>query len=314
MVTSINVLPAPVQQRFDLKLLSRPQPQCIHKFFALKKRLPSRSGRILRMRRYNNLAQATVPLGPNGINPPPQQLAALDIDASVSWYGTYVLLTDQVTLINEDPVLNETASLLAQSLRETEDVLTRNMLQASATQINSVNGVNGDNPTNITRADIDGVVRTLMGNNAKFIANTIEGDLKFGTSPIRESYWAMTHTDMIADLEAVNGFVSVAQYANQGPVMSAEWGSVSNVRFLISSLGSISQNASLKSQNVYNVFITGQESYGCIDLDEASAMFIYRPLGYGDDPLLLRQSAGYKFAVAQALLNDAWIFNLRCTL
>jgi hypothetical protein len=41
------------------------------------------------------------------------------------------------------PVLNETASLLAQSLRETEDELTRNMLQSTATFINAVNGVNG---------------------------------------------------------------------------------------------------------------------------------------------------------------------------
>ncbi len=70
---------------------------------AMKKRLPERSGQILRMRRYNNLATATVPLGPTGINPPPQTLSALDIDAKVEWYGSYVLITDQVTLINEDP-------------------------------------------------------------------------------------------------------------------------------------------------------------------------------------------------------------------
>ena len=51
-----------------------------------------------------------------------------------------------------------------------------------------------------------------------------------------------------------------------------------------------------------------------IDLDGASAQFIYRPLGYGDDPLLLRQSAGFKFAQAERILNDAWIINLRMTL
>lgn len=41
---------------------------------------------------------------------------------------TYVIVTDQVTLINEDPVLNECASLLAQSLRESEDELTRSYI------------------------------------------------------------------------------------------------------------------------------------------------------------------------------------------
>jgi len=84
-ITTTTSLPAPVQQRFDMKLLSRPMPDLIHKLFAMKKRLPSRSGRTLRMRRYNNLLTATVPLGPSGINPPPQTLSAIDIDATVEF-------------------------------------------------------------------------------------------------------------------------------------------------------------------------------------------------------------------------------------
>lgn len=179
-ITTTNTLPAPVQQRFDMKLLSRIVPECIHNVMALKKRLPERSGSILRMRRYNNLQTATVPLGPSGLNPPAQTLSALDIDAKVNWYGTYVLLTDQVSLINEDPVLNETASLLAQSLRETEDQLTRDMLSATATSINCTGGGGGDNPTPLSLSDIQGVIRTLATANAKRITDSIEGDLKFG--------------------------------------------------------------------------------------------------------------------------------------
>jgi len=313
-ITTTTVLPAPVQQRFDLKLLSRPMPDLIHKLMAMKKRLPERSGQILRMRRYNNLATATVPLGPSGINPPPQTLSALDIDAKVEWYGSYVLITDQVSMINEDPVLNETASLLAQSLRETEDELTRNMLAATASFINCTGGVNGDNPTNITRTDIDGVIRTLVNNNARRLSMSIEGENKFGTSPVREAYWGMASAQIIPRLEAVNGFVSVAQYPSNMSQLTAEWGSVSNVRYLVSSVGSITPNASALGANVLNVFHTGAEAFACIDLDGASAQFIYRPLGYGDDPLMLRQSAGFKFAEAQRILNDAWIINLRCTL
>lgn len=87
MVTTIATLPAPVQQRFDMKLLSRPSPDCIHKTMALKKNLTERSGNILRMRRYTNLATATVPLGPTGLNPPAQNLSSVDVDATVNWYG-----------------------------------------------------------------------------------------------------------------------------------------------------------------------------------------------------------------------------------
>jgi len=119
---------------------------------------------------------------------------------------------------------------------------------------------------------------------------------------------------MIPDLEQVQGFIPSAQYPSQTNILSAEWGSASNLRFLVSSVGSISANASGLGADVYNIFVTGQESYACIDLDGASANFIYRPLGYGDDPLMLRQSCGYKFASAERILNDAWVLNLRASL
>jgi N4-gp56 family major capsid protein len=167
-ITTTAILPPPVQQRFDMKLLSRPMPDLIHKTMATKKRIPERSGRILRMRRYNNLNTATVPLGPGGLNPPAQVLTALDIDATINWYGTYVLITDQVTLINEDPVLNEAASLLSQSLRETEDELVRNMLLATAAFINCTNGVNGRQNGNIAVVKSSLIdLKTLMGNKAQ---------------------------------------------------------------------------------------------------------------------------------------------------
>ena len=37
-----------------------------------------------------------------------------------------------------------------------------------------------DNPTEITRFDVDGVVQTLLGNNAYTILDNIEGEDKFG--------------------------------------------------------------------------------------------------------------------------------------
>ena len=63
-------------------------------------------------------------------------------------------------------VLNEAAARLGVSLRQTEDQLTRDMLAATASFINCVGGVNGDIPTEITRPDVDNVVRTLLNNNA----------------------------------------------------------------------------------------------------------------------------------------------------
>lgn len=65
--------------------------------------MPRNGGTTLRMRRYNPLNTAMVPLGNSGVTPPPQNLTAVDIDAKISFYGTYVTLNEQVTLQNQDP-------------------------------------------------------------------------------------------------------------------------------------------------------------------------------------------------------------------
>lgn len=210
-------------------------------------------------------------------------------------------------------MLNEAAQRLGVSLRQTEDELTRNMLASTASFINSTHGTNGDNPTEMTREDIDTVIQTLAGNNAYTISDNIEGDDKFGTAPVRDAYFALGSTNLIRTIEAVEGFIPKAQYPYQETVMRPEWGSVSNLRFLLSSIGSFTPNASALGNDVFNVFCVGMEAYACIEQDGYSAQFLYRPPIY-DGPLALNASVGYKFAEVPRITNDAWVINLRTTL
>lgn len=69
----------------------------------MKKNMPRNGGRTLRMRRYNPLPTALVPLGNTGVTPPSVALTAVDIDATISFYGQYIQLNEQVTLQNQDP-------------------------------------------------------------------------------------------------------------------------------------------------------------------------------------------------------------------
>ena len=183
--------------------------------------MDQQAGDILRRRRYKNLLTAPVPLG-NGIaNPAAQQLTALDIDARIDWYGTYLILQEQVMLINEDPVLNSAVSTLGQSLRETEDQLARSMMEGSAPPINCTSGTNGDNPTNISPLDCSKAVRLLRTANAQFIMDLIEGEDKFGTAPVRTCFFGLTHTNLSADLDQMTGFQNVAQYAKHIGVLKS---------------------------------------------------------------------------------------------
>lgn len=69
----------------------------------MKKQMPRNGGTTLRMRRYNALSTAMVPLGNSGVTPPAQTLSAVDIDARMSFYGTYIQINEQVTLQAQDP-------------------------------------------------------------------------------------------------------------------------------------------------------------------------------------------------------------------
>lgn len=312
-ITTTGVLPAAVQQSFSYKLLSVAIPNMIHRIVAMKKRMPRNGGTTLRMRRFNPLPTALVPLGNTGVTPPAELLTAVDIDAKISYYGQYITLNEQVTLTSESPILNEATNRLGVSMRETEDTLTRDMLAAGAAFINCVAGVNGDNPTEITRNDVDTIVRTLLSSDAHTILENIEGADKLGTVPVRDAFFALCSTQLTGDLDTVAGFLHKNAYPSASRGLRSEWGAIGNLRFLVSSIGSITANASGLGANVHNIFCCGMEAYAVIDQDGYSAQFIYRSPIYGG-PLALNASVGYKFAEVPRITNDAWIINLRATL
>lgn len=187
------------------------------------------------------------------------------------------------------------------------------MLASTASFINCTGGVDGDNPTELSRSDVDTVIRALLNNNAVTLMDLIEGEDKFGTAPVRDAYFALCSTQLTGNMENVAGFLAKNQYPAPMNALRSEWGSISNLRFLISSIGSYSPNASSNGNDVYNIFVTGMEAYACIEQDGYSASFIYRPPIYSD-PLAQNASVAYKFGQVPKLLNDLWMFNLRATL
>jgi len=220
--------------------------------------------------------------------------------------------TQVVTKVTE-MVLNETAELLGLSMRMTEDQLTRDMLAATASVYYCTGGNNGDNPTNLSLSDIDTVTAQLLSNDAWMVLNSIGGEDKFGTGPVRDAYLALGHTDLVPNLNNLNGFISKYNYPNQNRTLASEWGTVNNTRFMVSSVGSISPLASGLGNNIYNVFVQGMEALACVEQDNYSAQFLYRPPVFSD-PLFQNVTVGYVFAEVPRILNDLWITNMRCTL
>lgn len=285
-------------------------PQLIHTKFAQKRVLPEKMGDTIVFRRYARLSTVPIPLT-DGITPPGAPLSATDIKARVDFYGNFVTITNQVELTVEDRVLNESSRLLAQNLAQTMDEVTRDVLASTSSVLQCSNGVNGNTPTELTKADIDAAVQTLLNNDAEMISEVIVGRDAFGTAPVRPAFWGYIDTALLDDLEAVSNFLHSSQYPNQQSVLDSEWGATGNVRWLYTSVGSVTS----ASPAVYNNFIIGKEAYAVVHLGSETGEFYIEPLGSAGsaDPLHQRGSVGWQHPFVARILNDAFMLNLEAT-
>ena len=177
--TTTTTVDPEVNLVFDNILLDRHQPYYIHGYFAQERRIPQKNSKNAIFRRYDNLADALTPLT-EGVSPAAEQVTKFDITAVVSQYGKVVQLSDDVVITVQDQTSNEVADMLAQNAHSTYDKIIRNMLQATAAQIDCLNGVNGNTITEVTTTDLELAVDYLEGNNGKKMSPNIEGRDAFG--------------------------------------------------------------------------------------------------------------------------------------
>jgi N4-gp56 family major capsid protein len=191
------------------------------------------------------------------------------------------------------------------------DEVTRDVLASTSSVLQCANGVNGSTPTELSKADLDAATKTLLGNDADMISDVITGRDAFGTAPVRPAFFGYIDTDLLDDLEAVSNFLSSANYPNNSRVLDNEWGSTSNIRWLYTSVGSVSS----ATPAVYNNFIIGKEAYAVVHLGSESGEFYIEPLGSAGaaDPLHQRGSVGWQHPFVARILNDAFMINLTAT-
>lgn len=144
--------------------------------------------------------------------------------------------------------------------------------------------------------------------------NNIQGENRFGTGPVRDSYIALGHTDLSGDLEAVNGFKHSREYPNQAGIPTEEWGTIGSLRFLLSSNGTLIPAGSGLGANMYEWYAVGLESYGIVDQDGMMAKMMYTGPEIAGGPLHQNASLAWKTGFVARVLNDAWCLRVRCTL
>jgi N4-gp56 family major capsid protein len=196
-------------------------------------------------------------------------------------------------------------------------LILRDYIVSAASEINAGGGANSDNPTNLAVSDFSLVGATLDSNNAQKFMTGIEGMDRFGTGPIRSTYFMLSSTELQPDFDALagltNGFKSVWEYPTNASALPSEYGALLNFRILTSSEAPVSRGTSANGRDVYYNTCLGKQALTHINQDGYSMNLIYRDPYYSG---MLAQNAtlAVKFAQAQALTQDTAIRNLLCTL
>jgi len=311
-ITTTSNLPAPILQSLAPGMLSVPTPNFNYIIPAEKYSMPRNGGTTMRFLRPVPLQPPVVQLGNTGIEPASQVATREVLDAAMAFYGTSVILNEQVVIQDQDPVLSWVTERLGVAMRQAEDIILRDFLLSAASVYNCRGGVDGDNPTEITTRDLSAVAASLDTANAfKFLSGK-QGEDRFGTAPIRSAYFLLCSTELQPSFDAMDKFTSSWNYPNQNDVIYSEYGAVLNFRVFTSSEAAVSRSSSMNGNDVFNNMAVARESYAHIDQDGYSSQLLYRPPIFSG-PLALNGTLGVKFAQTQAILQETWIRNVCCT-
>ncbi len=142
----------------------------------------------------------------------------------------------------------------------------------------------------------------------------IEGMDRFGTGPIRSSYFMLSSTELQTDFDSLvgSGVLNNWNYPTNASALPSEWGSVFNVRILTSSEAPVARASSANGADVYYNTVCGKQAVTHIKQDGFSMKLIYRD-PYYSGMLAQNCTLAVKFAQAQALTQDTAIRNVRST-
>jgi N4-gp56 family major capsid protein len=259
---------------FDNILLDRRQPYYCYGYFAQERRIPQKNSKTALFRRYDNLADALTPLT-EAVTPSAEQVTKFDLTAIVSQYGKVVELSDDIIVTVQDQTSNEIADMLAQNAASTYDKVVRNMLVATASQIDCLNGVNGNAITEVTTTDLELAVDYLEANNGKKLSPNQEGTNAFGTSPVWAAFWMIISSDLRSDFKNLSNFLPTASYPRQQSVLEAEYGSCDEIRLVKTTDGY--KDTTVNPAVYYNMLFAAN-AYGRIAIDDQSMEMIIKPL------------------------------------
>jgi len=343
-----TILTKPINAVFQQTFLRRAQQVCPYFTGSVPGTLNRQQGTsTVKWRRIEQLAPSTSALseltgalgfmgGRSSVTP-----TFTDVLATLSKYGQFYIVNEEVDLYNPNGTTNELIGTLGESAGRSLNQLMRNVVEGSLPQAYANNVASlAAVVAKVATGDLNYTINQLSRNSGRTFTAMSPGAVEIGTVPILPSYWAFCHPDVAADVAALSGFTSVEKYAQQVSIAIGEFGTYSlagrGLRFIQSEDASISAGAGASSTtvrnttsvaDVYSVSVIAQDALGSVGLGMRHTDGTYKagdntggweiinhPLGSSGaaDPFNEIATLSYKTFFAGAVLNSKWGFSIRC--
>ena len=260
-------------------------------------------------------------------------LTVTDTTATLSKYGDFAYLTEEVELVNPTSDDMEIILGFARAGGRSLNRLQRNILEDNLTLIYASGATADGNVTDIISVNLmEQATNALDRASAMPFTAMTRGDAAHNTSPTPAAYWGFCHSDVMVDIRGLAGFIPVEKYAGQTAVAAGEGGTAARIRWISSPEASIDTNSggaagsSLRSTggsnaDLYTNVVIGMECHGSVGFGAEhvketykagdslpSLMIIQKARGSAGaaDALDEVGSIGYKTWHTGAILNSAW--------
>ncbi len=283
---------------YDMTLIDEAAPNLIHDQFGQKRPIPKGGGKKIEFRKFASLPKATTPLT-EGVTPDGKKLSATAIEAEVSQYGDYVVMSDVLDLTAIDPIVVEATKVCGRQAGLTLDTITRNILH-SGTNVYYCPKSDGSAVT--SRATLDDTCRLTVDVVKRCVAI-----MKKNNAPkIDGSYVMIVHPFVAYDIMSDDEWRYPHQYRDTTEIYEGEIGKIAGVRFVETS------EAKIYDGGVFGSLLIAEGAYGVTEVTGGGLQTIIKQLGSGgtSDPLNQRSSVGWKAMKTAEILVEPYLMRI----
>ena len=222
-----------------------------------------------------------------GVSSPVNEIQFRDVSVNIDEYGVSYSYTSKAALLYEDKIpmfmkeqIGERIGLLREMIKYGAVKTCSNRFYAGGTSRSTVADV-------IRLSQLRNVQRTLDANRAKTIKEVLSTSGDFNTAGVEKSWLCFAHSDIVADMRNLEGFLLCENYGVKTRAHENEIGATEGFRFIkhpdlhpYKSLGAASTNTNLVSSgsskvDVYPIIICGRNAWSDVALRGREALSIH---------------------------------------